>query len=282
MNYSTNIFRMSVQKFSLLAVTFCVLLASCGNEPSTSNKTKQGEQTKTKEATTTEVEQVIYPLPTPYEISTMLNKAGAGYIFNVSNPVDNVDKYFTEKSKALNLGVYGADLSYASTYNKSEETQLFLTCTKQLTDDLGINSILNEDIVERVEANIDNKDSLHSIISESYYDTFSYLNKNGKGSISVLVLAGGWIEGMYLSTQLAIITNNDAGIMQGIFAQKANLNKLYTIFKSYKDDPNVTEVLTELEKIKIIMDSITSAEISTEIQEKLTAEVEIIRASIVE
>jgi hypothetical protein len=213
----------------------------------------------------------------------MLNGAGAGYIFNVSNPVENVDRYFTEKQKALNLGVYGADLSYASTYNKSKETQFFLTCTQQLTIDLGINSALNQGLIERVEANINNKDSLHNIISESFYDTFDYLNKNGKGSISVLILAGGWIEGMYLSTQLAIITKNNPDILRGIGEQKDTLEKLLTILRNYKDDPNVTDFILDLEKIDA---SFQGHDVSTIITVKrfdnLCGIIDEVRSSIVE
>ncbi len=292
MNYSTNIFRMSVQKISLLAVTLVFLLASCGGETTKKNTGEKDQTAEVKNQTSDkkedsnigkEVEKIIYPLPTPYEISSMLNQAGAGFIFNISNPVENVDKYYTEKSKALNLGIYGADLSYASTYNKSQETQLFLSCTKQLTDQLGINSAFNSSVVDRVEANIDNKDSLHSIISESYYDTFEYLNKNGKGSISVMILAGGWIEGMYLSTQLSIITNNDAEIIKGISSQKPTLSKLITILKTYKEDPNIAEVITDLRKIKDVMDTVQEGtNLNTEQLDKLTTIVEEIRSAIVE
>ena len=276
---------MSVQKFSLVAVAFVFLLASCAGETTKNETTKKDQTTEKTEDKSLgkEVEKIIYPLPTPYEISEMLNQAGAGYIFNISNPVENVDKYFTEKSKALNLGIYGADLSYASTYNKSQETQLFLSCTKQLTDDLGINSSFNGSIIDRVEANIDNKDSIHAIVSESYYDTFEYLNKNGKGSISVMILAGGWIEGMYLSTQLAIITNNDTEIIKGLSAQKATLGKLTTILKTYKEDPNIAEVMADLTKIKTVMDVVKDgASMSAEQLDKLTAVVEEVRSAIVE
>lgn len=285
MNYSRNIFKMSVQKISLLTVAFVLLFSSCGNETAKKETKKTDPVTEKKEDSTLgkEVEKIIYPLPTPYEIANMLNKAGAGYIFNISNPVENVDKYFTEKSKALNLGIYGADLSYASTYNKSQETQLFLACTKQLTDDLGINSAFNGSVIDRVEANIDNKDSLHTIISESYYDTFEYLNKNGKGSISVMILAGGWVEGMYLSTQLAIITNNDAEIIAGISSQRATLNKLVTILKTYKDDPSIGEVVADLKKIKAVMDTFQDgAAPNAEQLEKFTTVIEEVRSAIVE
>ena len=60
-----------------------------------------------------------YPLPTAFEITNMLNEAGAPYILSISNPASNAGNYFTQVEKAINLGVYGADLSYASTYDEA-------------------------------------------------------------------------------------------------------------------------------------------------------------------
>ena len=275
---------MSVQKLSLFALFVALVAAGCSSQPAGQTNDSTAVQTETQDQTVAdEVEKIIYPLPTPYKISEMLNKAGAGYIFYVSNPVENVDKYFTDKRKALNLGVYGADLSYASTYNKSQETQLFLTCTQQLTEELGITSAFNTNLVERVEANINNKDSLHHIISESYYDTFDYLNKNGKGSISVIILAGGWIEGMYLSTQLAIVTKNDNAIVAGIGEQKETLSKLVTILKTYKDDPSVTEVMADLERINAAFPEVEAGKTLTPEQlSSLTSVIEEVRNAIIE
>jgi hypothetical protein len=45
-----------------------------------------------------------YPIPTAIEVVEMLERAGAPYILGISNPAANADRYFTERSKALNLG----------------------------------------------------------------------------------------------------------------------------------------------------------------------------------
>ena len=75
-------------------------------------------------------EEFDYPIPTSYEVVNMLQKANANFVFNITNNPDNVANYETQWQKAMNLGVYGADLSYASTYNKSEETAQFLDASK--------------------------------------------------------------------------------------------------------------------------------------------------------
>lgn len=245
---AANIFK----KLGILSLALIIGLASCKQDQ---QKTESGDKTAEKEQKTQDKktdkksgDDINYPVPTPYDVTKMLNKAGASYVISLTNDVEKVDQYFTEEKKALNLGVYGADLSYASTYNKTQETTDYLGASKQLTDELGINTSINENIMERVEKNINNTDSLHSIISKSFYDTFEFLNENGKGDISVLVLAGGWIEGLYLSTHL--VAENPSEVKKGIAQQKDVLLKLIGLLEEYKGERKaINRTLQSLESI---------------------------------
>ena len=134
----------------LFAAVFSIMIISCGNG---SNDQQNDESNSIVETTVIEKADIlVYPLPTPLEVTDMLNRAGAAYILDIANRPDNVAKYFTEMSKALNLGVYGADLSYASTYNKTQETNNYLACTITLRDGLAIETPFNIGMLERVEA----------------------------------------------------------------------------------------------------------------------------------
>ena len=113
----TNKFDFAKFSFLLLAALVVMFVVSCG-----SRQAKEAEN-----SSVTPKEEVFksvtkYPIPTAFEVIKLINNAGATYILSLSNPVENVDKYFTEKSKAINLGIYGADLSYASTYQMKQET----------------------------------------------------------------------------------------------------------------------------------------------------------------
>ncbi len=272
-----------IAKFSFLAMTMSLFALGCGDS-STEQTDENNEDTLV--AIADQAEKLVYPLPTPLEITNMLNNAGASYILDLSNQPGNVDKYFTESQKALNLGVYGADLSYSATYNKSQETMDFFVATKKLRDGMDIQTPYNEDLSSRIEANIENKDSLYDILTSSFKGTFEYLNDNGKGAISVMVLAGGWVEGLYISAQLAMLTENNAEIMQGIADQKESLNKLITIMESYKDNQDVSEVLVELNDIKAIFAELQEVEgkanMTEESFKKINEEVNNLRKKIVD
>jgi len=230
---------------------FLAFLAGCGNSSNNQATDKDADTTSIAK----EVKKIVYPLPTPFEVTEMLNKSGAGFIFDIVNPINNVEKYSTEKSKALNLGVYGADLSYASTYNKTQEVTKILACSRKLTEALEINTSMSQKIQKRIDANIENKDSVYKIVNDSYYDTFDYLNTNNKGAISVLILTGGWIEGLFISTELATTTKKNDDILVGIAKQKNTAETLMKLLDQYKSNASVAEITIEVIKIKSIFDN---------------------------
>jgi len=153
-----------------------------------------------KEEIEQDVREFVYPLPTSFEVTEMLNRIGASYILTLSNSAENVDKYLTETKQALNLGVYGADLSYASTYNQKQQIVTYMEASKKLIDALNITGALPTDILDKIEQNEDNKDELVEIITNTFYDTYEFLNVNQRGSVSMLVLAGSWVEALYITT----------------------------------------------------------------------------------
>ena len=275
---------LSLLSAMLFLVAFSLFISSCANDADNGNN----DQTDVIDTTTAvqKVEKIVYPLPTPLEVTEMLNKAGASYILDIANDPNNADKYFTEISKAINLGIYGADLSYSSTYNKTQETNNYLACTIKLRDGLSIDVPFNTDLMDRVEANINNQDTLYNILTASFHKTFEYLNENGKGAVSVMILAGGWIEGLYLSTELALLTDNNAEILNGIANQKNTLKTLIPLLETYKDNENVKEVLDELKDIELIYSEMTEKdgviEISKEQFDKIKVEIEALRKKAVE
>jgi len=221
-----------------------------------------------------------YPIPTAFEVIKLLNKAGATYILSINNPVENVDKYIATKSKALNLGVYGADLSYASTYQMKQETMNYLKVSKKMIDDLQITSAFNVEFAQRVEKNIDNKDSLIQIISNSFYDTYEFLVNNGKDNTSLLVMTGSWIEGLYLTTQIAIVSKNSEDFLKIVANQKEPLNKLVELMKPYESDKDIAEMTQELKPLVDIYATVGADQITKEQFEQILKHITDVRTKV--
>ena len=221
-----------------------------------------------------------YPLPTSFIVTKMLNEAKAPYILSICNSNENVDNYFMQKEKALNLGVYGADLSYASTYNMKQETMLYLKASKRLTDEMEISTAFNTNYVERIENSIENGDSLISIISDSFYDTYDYLIANKKDKLAILVMAGSWIEGLYITSQIALTAGDNTKFLEIIAHQKNSLNTLLEVMDPVKDDADAKEIYSSLTELSKLYDTIEE-KITDEQLVEISKSIESLRNNIV-
>ena len=209
-----------------------------------------------KEVIKSELKEFVYPLPTSFEVTEMINDLEIGYDIGVSNPTENADKYFTEAKKAINLGVYGANLAYASTYQMKQEVMLFLEISRKLADDLGIASIYNEELISKVENSIDNKEKLVDIITNSFYDIYSQLNQNGKANLALLGVAGSWVESLFITTQVSANVYHNIGLVKIIHKQKTSFETLMDILKDNKGDEKIDKMIKELTPLYNIYETV--------------------------
>lgn len=234
---------------SVIILGFSLLITACGGRQEGESRaiTANREREEMPRQTISGIEE--YPIPTSVEVIELLQRAGAPYILGISNPPSNVDKYFTERAKALNLGVYGADLSYAATYEMNQDIRRYLQVCKQLVDELSISTSFNQSFVQRVERNLDDKDSLINIVSESFYDTYVFLTENRRDDLSLLVMVGSWIEGIYLTSQIAIGARDNTEITNIILQQDEPLESLLELMDAFSDDSFINSLYSDLSAI---------------------------------
>ena len=195
---------------------------------------------------------IFHNIPSPMETASLLKKAGAEYDKNILNDVKNVDNYTAASKQALNLGIYGADLSYASVFNNTQESMLYTSCAQKLAKKLDVSNAFNEDVINRLEKNRNDRDSLLSIISETYWHVDAYLKENERDNIGALMVAGGWMEGLYIATQVARL-HDTPELRQRIAEQRLPLADLLELVKTYSpDDPAVTSVRKDLESLEAL------------------------------
>jgi hypothetical protein len=237
-----------------LLITATLLMTSCNNPAKQEKAANQATTDTVKKDVNLSPENrnLLYQFPTPFEVTLMLQRAKAGYIFNLTNPPSNVAKYSTEKAKALNLGIYSADLAYSATYNRSDESNKFLECTGKLANELGIAGIYDQSLFDKVKKYNNNKDSLIHMVSRVFNITNDFLSKNNRNQIAVLVATGGFVEGLYLAAFLNQSAADNKSISTVIFKQKENLDKLVTILTAYNMDSDMKPIGDEVSKLKAI------------------------------
>jgi hypothetical protein len=127
----------------------------------------------------------------------------------------------------------------------------YLNASARLIDELQIGSF-NEELVENVEANIDDVDALITLISDSFYKTYEYLTTNEQDELSILVMAGSWIEALYITTQISIISADNSKIVDILNEQSTSLDKLLEVMSPVSESPMSADVFSGLTGIREI------------------------------
>jgi uncharacterized membrane-anchored protein YhcB (DUF1043 family) len=237
---------------SLVIVPILILglsgLTSCKQKKAANEQKKvELEQVKTLDS---EIKENVYPLPTSAEVIKMLTELEVGYIMGISNPVENTKKYFSSTKRAINLGVYGADLSYATLYNIQQEVINYLNAIRALSNELNMSKIYNEDLYTKIKANFDNRDELVKILTAAFNDTYSYLSDNDQQTLALLVVGGAWVEGMYLTTNVSEAAYQVAGISKVLLEQKKSFELFLEIAQPYLSDASVGDFVKMLDPVK--------------------------------
>ena len=194
--------------------------------------------------------QIFRYIPSPVESAALLQQTGAEYDAELLNAIENVSTYETILGKSLNLGIYSTDLSFASMYEQTHEIMVYSACSKKLADALGVTEAFSEGTIERIETNLEEKDSILTIITDAYWLTEKHLKENKRSSLSVLIMTGGWIEGLYLATMLAQADPDNENLVQRIGEQKYSLEHLLQLLEQYKPDHKIKTVREDLEPLK--------------------------------
>ena len=196
------------------------------------------------------VKKIFYSIPSTIEMASIIKKSGASYNSELLNDINNVTNYTSSKSKAINLGIYGADLSYTSIFNRNQESVFYLSCSKQLAEQLDISNALSDDLLDRIQEQVEDREALTDIVTETYWSLDSYLKDNDREELSAMMVAGGWLEGLYLSTQIYLEGNADTDLQQRIIDQGIALDHLIQLVESHESLASMNDLKTDLRSIK--------------------------------
>lgn len=233
-----------------------VVFASCQSGNNTGNAGSNAADTSNITEISKDVKDVINPLPTPFETTKLLNDMGAKYVSSSLNSVAKADKYFTEKSKAVNLGIYGADLAYAVTYNQKQDVKVYSKAVKTLVDQLGINVDYSNLLTDEAREKLNNKDTLISVITKMFNGTYKSLTEKNNPELATMVVSGTWIELMYIATHISEDTYHNSGVVKLITNQKESYTKLIGLLGEHSTNADVKSLETQLQVLKPVFEKI--------------------------
>jgi hypothetical protein len=241
-----------------LITIFAFSIASCSNSNEAEVPAASEElEGQIEEEPTSEVveDHMFYQVPTPNELFAVLKNAEVAYNREILNDISNVNKYETKASKALNFGVYTADLAYITSLGQMDDASKFFETIRNLSKDLEIENAVDEVILKRLQSNLENSnaDSLFYLSNETYYNAYSYLEENDRRDVLAMIVVGGWIEGLNIILNLESYSDGSE-VCQRIADQKLTLENLM-IFTSTIENDQLSEIVGELSAIEEVFNS---------------------------
>ncbi len=243
-----------------LFIAASMLMVACSNEtPKDENATTTTVDSASTAAATEETPEVSYSLPSPLQIASIFKKSGLKYKDGITSKLTDPSKYTTNLSKAINLGVYSADLSYTVLNKQNQEAMNYMKLSRQLADNLGMGSVFEQgNLSKRFEKNIGNEDSLAYIIAELQMVTDMYLDENDQQQVTSIVFSGAWIESMYIGSKV-YEKGKDKSLNNKLAEQMTILESILKALKAVeKKDSGITGLIADLQSVQTIYEGLPS------------------------
>jgi hypothetical protein len=154
-------------------------------------------------------------------------------------------------------------MSYASIFEQKQATMQYMAASKKLADQLGLLNSIDASIQKRLEANVNNRDSVMFIISETFLNSNSSLQEDDRPAVAAVILAGGWVEGLYLATSM-VKSVEKKDLVARIVDQKLSFADMVSLLEMYKDNADVQQIIGKLDGIKKAFDAIQYEKSKTE------------------
>ena len=237
--------------FLLFVVSF---FASCNSSTNDmTSKADMREQAKLKAASTATTSEGgnYYSLPSPLELASVIQNTGVECNLDVLHRTELGVRYSTNRASAINLGIYGADLSYSIYFNQQQVALKYLDCIRSLSSSLDIADLVSQKKIKEIEDNIQNKEMLKKIVSQTFFHSDALLKESSRKSTAVMVAAGMWIEGLFISSQLSLC--NSAGnqaLTKSILEQGLVLDDLYNMLSAFEGQEDIDYLKKELKPVK--------------------------------
>jgi hypothetical protein len=222
-----------LNNFLKVLVTGCFLfITSCTNDEKTEEIMTEDDNTiLAVQETKLNAQNVFNSLPDRNLVLELIKENKITYNPDFLNDPNSVNKYTIEFFKAVNLGIYGSDLNIASAFDQMQESMMFLKCVNILSGSLGVSSVFDQKLFDRIQIQESNKDSVLEIVMAAFKKVDETLKYNNRPTTSAYVLAGCWIEGLYVSCQMAQTANSES-ITKAILMQKESLKHLIIMLES--------------------------------------------------
>jgi hypothetical protein len=252
--------------FLKLLFVIPIFMMACGGQTEKQTESEKLEEDSAMlDSVKTQINKFVHIFPSHLKVALMFKNAGLKYDNSLLLDQAHNSKLVTTYDRALGLGFYGVDMAYTAINNQTQTSINILKISKSLSQQLGLESVYESNkYVERFESNLDNVDSLSSIIGDLFAETDAFFKDNDKLDVTLLTFAGGWTESVFIAASLAKSTKNKA-IVELVGDQLISLNPLIKLLGENQKNFDFNPLIKQLNETKAILESgIVTPETETE------------------
>jgi hypothetical protein len=188
-----------------------------------------------------QIVETIRKMPNEKEIASLLNEAGASYIFDLTVPAKQSEKMMTKSDQSFGLGLYSFDLLYASVYKRGDVAAEISQVSEKLIDNLGLNNALisSKNYLARIKANAGNKDSLDFLVSQDMNYYHQQMSTSDQPDIYALSVIGSNVEALYILSEVTLLAKEKTKMLEVMSRQNERVNLLFTLLELMSGDPGI-------------------------------------------
>lgn len=250
---------MKTNTFFILVFTLLTLFTQC--KPDKTESKDIGSEIMISDS----IGNTVFLLPSPDEILNEIFFEKIELNPSYVNPIEKSSSYIDTRYQALNLGVFIADFAYLSfTDNKQKEIE-YLKVIKELSEKVNLYGLMDEKLLNRIQANLTNNDTLQNISQEMYYSLSDNLENTNRSNIFTLISTGTIVEALYLASMNVTSYKEFEDVIKRMFEQKFVFENFYEFAIQYSTDEYVKSILGQLDQLKMMFENLQKNETATKI-----------------
>lgn len=229
-------------KKSFIALGLAAIISSCASEQQANPLAELTQQQKKEEVQEAEVTMsneefysLVQSIPTPLQTTALIQALDFEYDESMLHRTEEVESITNWFGYATNLGIYGGDMGYANLYGETKKSMDYLNTVRKLADKLKIGQFFDFSTIKELANSKENLDELINTSQMNFQKMNDYLQKQGRGKVSVAILFGGWAEGLYIACEINKSLKSPV-LEESIGEQKLALETIDQLIGLYETD----------------------------------------------
>lgn len=214
----------------------------------------------------------------------LLKSKGSEFNSSLANASGNASKYSSNFDRSVNMGIYGADLNYLTVFEQNEAAKSTVEAISKLASSLGIENAFDNKSFDKIVADGDSLDlrEKSNLVSKAFRNAEDQMYSEERALMGTLMISGGWIESVYLTSSIIIDNELDANGLSDFWVLVYNHESVMKMLNVFGDDADAKKMYDNYNSLVPVVKMITNkGKLTNEDVKAINVEVAKIRASLI-